>query len=275
MGEQARHVTGRCEPFDAVVGDRARREHQRVDALGRYRGGLRGEQGAAAGGVGALPCGDARRVGLNREGLARRQHRAGGAETRGHGVDLLASQHADQRVGGGVVADRDHQRRQRLERHRRPRGPGLQDAGGKGRRGNWHHLVPAMLARGDPPCGFGEYPQFERGAERGGLGVADRQHRHRRRAVQCVDAEPCRAGQRRQVLFDRRRAVVAAGRAGDAQPGDRVGRGGIDRDQHRRGAAFVADEQLRGIATFRGQRRDPLRGPQRVAQLRGERLPLA
>src|SRR3546814_2740131 len=64
-------------------------------------------------------------------------------------LDRLAAQQVDQRVGGAVVADRDHPVGEALERHRRIPGP----VGGARRREalivQWDDIGPAALAGGD------------------------------------------------------------------------------------------------------------------------------
>ena len=54
---------------------------------------------------------------------------SGGAYDRGQ---IVLSDGTDQSVGGAIVADRDHQGGQRVQRDRRPVGPILADARGMG-----------------------------------------------------------------------------------------------------------------------------------------------
>ena len=81
----------------------------------------------------------------------------------------IAPDRAHHQIGRGVVADRDHQDRRGLERHRRAVRPGLHDAAGKALGVEWHDIVPREPSLAHRTRQRGEDVKLERGAQRVGL----------------------------------------------------------------------------------------------------------
>ena len=168
--QRPRHVPGAGKPFNRIGFERLAAEHVRVDRrCGEWRR-IVGEQFRTGSGIilrpGLRQCGMG--GGFELECLAGGQHRQGAvgiADTDGaqHGTDLVLAKRGEQGVGGGIVTDRDHQRRQRLQRYRCAGRPGLEDAGRQRVAPDMENIVPMALAGGDLARGFGEHPQLERG----------------------------------------------------------------------------------------------------------------
>ena len=140
-------------------------------------------------------------------------------------------------------------------------GPGLEDARWQRWLADTNHIVPMARAGGDLVGSFGQHPKLECGAQR-----------RRRRAVQLgdrrnpviakpVDPEAGGAVQLAEIGLELLERIVARFGGGDAKAGDLVGRGRIDRNQHRGDDPLVADRHRRLPRIGRGDRFDPCRRP--------------
>ena len=180
------------------------------------------------------------------------------------GLHRLAAEQVNQRVGRRVVADRDHHRRQRVDRHRGTLRPILHPAAGEGARVQRHYLIPSMLACLDRAGERGQDVELERRTDRQWLVGVQRQQRLAV-AERCVERADG-AGQRFQIGQDLRRAVVDRLKLVEQQPLDKPGL-----VQHHRPAAdraFEADGDRRAARPHRLDRFDCQRRAELLAQLR-------
>ena len=122
-----------------------------------------------------------RHIAFQREQLERGQQRqrGGGVAMRRGDFRLhrFAPKHVDQRVGGGVVADGDHHRGERVQRHGRTGGPVLHPPAGERADVQRHHLAPPMLPGLDCAGQRGQHVELEGRADREASPGVHRQHR--------------------------------------------------------------------------------------------------
>ena len=171
------------------------------------------------------------------------------AAGRDHGVHPVAAEREEQRVGGAVVAFRDHGGGEAVQRHRRSVGPAHQ-AAGKAFGAERDDVAPAPIPGGDGAGEFGEDIEFEAGAGRhlriGAMGA----DRLRPGVGQPGDRQRARAGQGDEIGHDLLQAVVGGARADDAQADDARGRLGRDHQSEADRCALVTDFDLTGGGAF-------------------------
>ena len=169
--------------------------------------------------------------------------------------DTIPPEKGDQLVGGGVVADRDHQGGERVQRQRRTLGPVLQLAAGIAFDGQGHDIVPLALARADILGKRGEDIELEGRSQREARvgGEADHRLAPVERAEPRVDA----AGQGGEIGGDLLGAVADRDHLLHEQPVHAVAVGRIDRDLEHHPRAFEPDRHEPRGGVDRSDRLDP------------------